>query len=64
VTTDPAGTPPVPEPPAAPPPLPPPPLEPPPPALPITETRPELLVGAALAGGFIFAQILGRIRGR
>ena len=42
----------------------PPPLQPPAPARPITETRPEILVGAALAGGFIAAQILGRIRGR
>ena len=28
------------------------------------ERRPEILVGAALAGGFIAAQLLGRIRGR
>lgn len=43
---------------------PPPPLPPVPPQRSITETRPEILVGAAAAGGFIVAQILGRIRGR
>ncbi|HVP01942.1 MAG TPA: hypothetical protein VMT10_05180 [Solirubrobacteraceae bacterium] len=42
----------------------PPPLAPPPPERPLTERRPEILVGAALAGGFVAAQILGRIRGR
>ncbi|HEY5142799.1 MAG TPA: hypothetical protein VII98_04815 [Solirubrobacteraceae bacterium] len=62
MTTEPAGTPAEPGPAQAP--LPPPPLQPPAPARPITETRPEILVGAALAGGFIAAQILGRIRGR
>ena len=31
---------------------------------PLVERRPEILVGAALAGGFIAAQLLGRIRGR
>lgn len=46
---------------AAPPPPLPPPVEPP---RPITDTRPEILVGAAAAGGFIVAQILGRLRGR
>lgn len=30
---------------------------------PATETRPELLVGAAFAGGLILAKILGRARG-
>ena len=30
----------------------------------LLERRPEILVGAAAAGGFIFAQVLGRIRGR
>lgn len=43
---------------------PPPPLPPAEPKRPITETRPEILVGAAAAGGFVLAQILGRIRGR
>lgn len=28
------------------------------------ERHPEILVGAAAAGGFIFAQVLGRVRGR
>ena len=31
---------------------------------PLVERRPEILVGAALAGGFVAAQLLGRIRGR
>jgi len=31
---------------------------------PLVERRPEILVGAALAGGFLAAQVLGRIRGR
>ncbi len=62
MTTEPTGAPAGPE--AAPAPLPPPPLQPPAPGRPITETRPEILVGAALAGGFVAAQILGRIRGR
>lgn len=43
--------------------LPPPPLPPLPPERPITEARPEILVGAALAGGFVLAKLLGR-RGR
>lgn len=30
----------------------------------LLERRPEILVGAAMAGGFIAAQVLGRIRGR
>lgn len=30
----------------------------------LLERRPEILVGAAMAGGFIAAQLLGRIRGR
>lgn len=30
----------------------------------LLERRPEILVGAALAGGFIAAQLLGRARGR
>ena len=33
------------------------------PKRPITETRPELLVGAALAGGFVLAKVLGALRG-
>jgi hypothetical protein len=41
-----------------------PPLPPVEPHKPITDTRPEILVGAAAAGGFIVAQILGRLRGR
>lgn len=40
---------------------PPPPL---PPSRPITETRPEILVGAAAAGGFVLAKVLRAIRGR
>jgi hypothetical protein len=31
---------------------------------PATETRPEILVGAAFAGGLILAKLLGRVRGR
>ncbi|CAB4917535.1 unannotated protein [freshwater metagenome] len=31
---------------------------------PLTEARPEILIGAAAAGGFIFAKLLGRVRGR
>lgn len=34
------------------------------PSRPIIETRPEILVGAAAAGGFVLAKILGAIRGR
>ncbi len=47
----------------------PPPVEPPPPVPPIepqrpvTETRPELLVGAAAAGGFVLAKVLRALRG-
>jgi hypothetical protein len=59
VSTEPATPAPEPAPAAASPPLPP--VE---PKRPITETRPEILVGAAAAGGFVLAQILGRIRGR
>jgi hypothetical protein len=33
-------------------------------AKPVTETRPEILVGAAFAGGLVFAKVLRRIRGR
>ena len=33
-------------------------------AKPVTETRPEILVGAAFAGGLVLAKLLGRIRGR
>ena len=33
-------------------------------AKPMTETRPEILVGAAFAGGLVLAKLLGRIRGR
>ena len=32
-------------------------------AKPVTETRPEILVGAAFAGGLILAKLLGRVRG-
>lgn len=32
-------------------------------ARPATETRPEILVGAAFAGGLILAKLLGRVRG-
>ena len=39
----------------------PPPVE---PKRPITETRPEILVGAAAAGGFVLAKLLGAVRGR
>ena len=39
----------------------PPPIE---PKRPITETRPEILVGAAAAGGFVLAKLLGAVRGR
>ena len=66
MTTDPV-TPapePVPEPGPPTPAAPPPPLPPAEPQRPITDTRPEILVGAAAAGGFIVAQILGRLRGR
>jgi hypothetical protein len=31
---------------------------------PLTEARPEILIGAAAAGGFILAKLLGRVRGR
>lgn len=34
------------------------------PKRPITETRPEILLGAAAAGGFVLAKVLGAIRGR
>jgi hypothetical protein len=33
-------------------------------AKPVTETRPEILVGAAFAGGLVLAKLVGRIRGR
>jgi len=33
-------------------------------AKPVTETRPEILVGAAFAGGLVLAKLLGRVRGR
>ncbi len=47
---------------ASPPPAPgPPPAAEPKPSL--TESRPEILVGAAAAGGFLLAKLLGRIRG-
>ena len=42
----------------------PPPLPPPAPKQPITETRPEILVGAAVAGGFVLAKVIGALRGR
>ena len=32
-------------------------------AKPATETRPEIVVGAAFAGGLILAKLLGRVRG-
>lgn len=41
-----------------------PPAPPQPPRPPITETRPELLVAAAAAGGFVLAKVLGAVRGR
>jgi hypothetical protein len=41
-----------------------PPLPPIAPSRPITETRPELLVGAAAAGGFVLAKLLRAVRGR
>lgn len=56
MTTEPVTPGPAPEPP----PLPPPPA----PKQPITETRPEILVGAAAAGGFVLAKIIGALRGR
>ena len=31
---------------------------------PLLEKRPEILIGLATAGGFVAAQILGRMRGR
>ncbi|HMS62519.1 MAG TPA: hypothetical protein PKD63_09590 [Solirubrobacteraceae bacterium] len=46
-------------PPAEPSPLPPP-VE---PDRPVIETRPELLVGAAAAGGFVLAKVLRALRG-
>ena len=42
----------------------PPAYEPPPAGRSIFEQRPELLIGLATAGGFLAAQILGRMRGR
>ena len=33
-------------------------------AKPVTEMRPEILVGAAFAGGLVLAKLLGRVRGR
>lgn len=33
------------------------------PQRPVTETRPELLVGAAVAGGFVLAKVLRALRG-
>jgi len=33
------------------------------PRRPVTETRPELLVGAAVAGGFVLAKVLRALRG-
>ena len=32
-------------------------------AKPATETRPEILVGAAFVGGMILAKLVGRLRG-
>lgn len=46
--------------PVTPPPPPVPPIE---PDRPIIETRPELLVGAAAAGGFVLAKVLRALRG-
>ncbi len=31
---------------------------------PLTESRPEILIAAAAAGGFVLAKLLGRLRGR
>jgi hypothetical protein len=56
MTTEPAN----PVPPPAEPPPPVPPIE---PQRPITETRPELLLGAAAAGGFVLAKVLRALRG-
>lgn len=42
----------------------PPPLPPLAPSRPLTETRPEILVGAAAAGGFVLARLLRAVRGR
>lgn len=55
MTTEPVN----PVPPPEPPPLPPP-IE---PDRPLVETRPELLVGAAAAGGFVLAKVLRALRG-
>jgi hypothetical protein len=41
----------------------PPPVPPIEPQRPVTETRPELLVGAAVAGGFVLAKVLRALRG-
>lgn len=49
--------------PAPPPAEPPPPVPPIEPQRPVTETRPELLVGAAVAGGFVLAKVLRALRG-
>ncbi len=57
MSTEPLNTPPAPEP------QPPPPLPPVEPKRPITETRPEILVGGAFLGGMILAKLIGR-RGR
>lgn len=45
------------------PPLPPPPVPPVEPDRSVIETRPELLVGAAVAGGFVLAKVLRAFRG-
>jgi hypothetical protein len=42
----------------------PPAYEPPPVERPLLEKRPEILIGLAAAGGFVAAQVLGRMRGR
>lgn len=31
---------------------------------PLTESRPEILIAAAAAGGFVLAKLVGRLRGR
>jgi hypothetical protein len=43
--------------------VPPPPVPPIEPQPPIIETRPEILVGAAAAGGFVLAKVLRALRG-
>jgi hypothetical protein len=62
MSTQPAGAPTGPEPTQATAALPPPLTPPAEPERSVIETRPEILVGAAAAGGFLLAKILGRLR--